>query len=302
MKKILTGVAVAVGSFLVLVGSIFAVLNFLDSPTEDVQLEAAARSDELADRLLKRKMEEMDSLAARMDSLRKQLLIRRLETDSLREQVSFRDGLIDGYKKTIEKLNTTLQQNEERESRVKDLAKTFESMKVDEIRPILAGVDDHTVITIYRHMNSRTRKNILIALPKKRASSITQQLACGENRVSRRPDAAPQSGSVPTGKIDREGHSPEQPVSGGYRVQLFWGTELEYARQVKTAAEERLDVPVYLGSKGSHYYVRAGDFTDRRRALEYCRLARKQGFADAWVVKSDLPPPRAALDAGGRLQ
>ena len=60
---------------------------------------------------------------------------------------------------------------------IKDLAKTYESMKPEEMKPILSNLDDGTVIAIYNSMSGRNKKIIFKALNPKRAAEITELLA-----------------------------------------------------------------------------------------------------------------------------
>jgi len=60
---------------------------------------------------------------------------------------------------------------------IKELAKTYETMKVSEIKPILDNVDDDTVIALYKNMGTRTRKNLIKSLSGGRAAQITEKLA-----------------------------------------------------------------------------------------------------------------------------
>lgn len=165
-------------TFLLLVAGIFTLLTFLE-PIDEVEnlpleIQEAAGID-----ISKSVQAELDSLNTLVSELRNQLFFKNLAQDSLVEQITFKNNLIEGYKGTIDGLNRELTEHISRQGDIKDLAKTFESMKVSEISPILENVDDDTVINIYKNMSTRNRKNILNALTPQRAAGITQKLARG---------------------------------------------------------------------------------------------------------------------------
>ena len=76
----------------------------------------------------------------------------------------------------IEKLNIALQGKTERNKKAKEMAKTFASMKVKQISPILNKLDDETIISIYLQTSKPARKNIIAALTDDRAARITKKL------------------------------------------------------------------------------------------------------------------------------
>jgi hypothetical protein len=74
----------------------------------------------------------------------------------------------------------------------------------------------------------------------------------------------------------------------GYRVQLYAGREQGVARKVETAAKESLNLPVYLLYEAPQYKVRIGNFATREEAAQICSRLRREGFPDAWVVRSTV--------------
>lgn len=117
---------------------------------------------------------EIDSLRQKNAWYERQLLRRMKEADSLKQVITLNSpGLSDPQKMESE---NAAKEKLQRESNAKDLAKTFSSMNVKEIGPILSNLDDETIIQLYVNMNSRTRKNIFLGLPKNRAAEITKQL------------------------------------------------------------------------------------------------------------------------------
>ncbi len=106
------------------------------------------------------------------DSINTQALI-----DSLNNQLSLQMNLLIESKSENEELKNELQSAKNQVISIKGLAKTYESMKPAEIKPILANVDDGTVIAIYNNMSNRSKKLIFNALNPKRAAKITELLA-----------------------------------------------------------------------------------------------------------------------------
>ena len=177
MKKILVWISIAFVSFIVLVIGIFFILSYLEPMDENMKDSIAAGSNSITKEILKQKRIEIDSLNTKVDKINRDLFFSNLVIDSLKEQVEFKDRLIDQYKKNIEKLNKDLIVANKVNISIQELAKTYETMKIDEMRPILKNVNNKTVIAIYNNMNSRKRKDILNALSSERAALITQRLA-----------------------------------------------------------------------------------------------------------------------------
>ena len=100
--------------------------------------------------------------------------------DSLNNQLMLKENLINKYKKRNEELLNDLELAKRQVISIKDLAKTYESMKPEEMKPILSNLDDGTVIAIYNGMSGRNKKIIFKALNPKRAAEITEILAGGK--------------------------------------------------------------------------------------------------------------------------
>ena len=100
--------------------------------------------------------------------------------DSLNNQLMLQENLINEYKNQNEELINDLELAKRQVISVKDLAKTYESMKPEEMKPILSNLDDGTVIAIYNSMSGRNKKTIFKSLTPKRAAKITELLAGGK--------------------------------------------------------------------------------------------------------------------------
>ncbi len=177
MKKILIWIGAFIGLFVVLIGITFAVLSS-NSPDEEILIvQHSATSKGVESRALKVKQAEVDTLQAQFLDIKSQIFFNKGKIDSLNEQLAFKDDLISGYVKEIEKLNVVVLKNEKQAVNLKELAKTYESMKSSEMKPILANVADATVLSIYKNMSAKNRKTLFQALDQKRAAEITEILA-----------------------------------------------------------------------------------------------------------------------------
>lgn len=176
-KKIFRWGGIGFGVFVVLVIGIFLLLKYLEPMDEEIQFEIAANDNSMSKKLLMLKQSEIDSLNSCIEKLKSDLSFLNLTNDSLKAQSEFKNNLIEEYKKNINQLNNKLTAAAKTTVSIQELAKTYESMKAEEMRPILQKVSDKTIIAIYKNMNSRKRKDILNALSSERAAAITQQLA-----------------------------------------------------------------------------------------------------------------------------
>ena len=177
MKKIGTWIGISLGAFVVLIVGIFILLNFLEPMDEDMQIDIAASNITISKKMIMQKQSEIDSLNSKIEKLNSDLFFSNLTNDSLKEHTKFKNNLIEQYKKDINKLNKNLLAATKTKVSIQELAKTYDTMKTEEMRPILEKVNDKTVIAIYKNMNSRKRKDILKALSSERAAAITQRLA-----------------------------------------------------------------------------------------------------------------------------
>jgi hypothetical protein len=75
----------------------------------------------------------------------------------------------------------------------------------------------------------------------------------------------------------------------GYRVQIYAAGSEESARKLKALAlgEFKQDgVAIYIEREGALFKLRIGDLSTRQDADRLRAIARRKGFADAWIVKS----------------
>ncbi|MCF7811898.1 SPOR domain-containing protein [bacterium] len=75
-------------------------------------------------------------------------------------------------------------------------------------------------------------------------------------------------------------------IVDGFRVQIYSGKDQAVARNIENKLKNIYDINVYFLYEAPFYKVRIGNFEDRNSAARFGIDMRKNGFRDAWVVKS----------------
>jgi len=117
-----------------------------------------------------------DSLEKRIDILQSKLNYQQIISDSLNGLLSEKITQAEKYLKDIENLQQSIVDIQTVEDQAKSLAKTFESMKINEIGRSVADLDDKALMQIYNKMNGRLRKNLLMAVSSERAAKLTKKM------------------------------------------------------------------------------------------------------------------------------
>ncbi len=177
MKQIIVWVGISLTTFILFIAGSFLFLKQTEPQAEPVEVAAAKVNQTAFAAQMELKDTTIDSLQTMIKTLQSDLFFTRVTIDSLNEQCGFKDGVIDGFDQQIAGFQKELTQLQGRRTSVKELAKTYETMKSAEMAPILDAVDNNTIIALYENMSSRTRKNIIQALPGARAAQITKELA-----------------------------------------------------------------------------------------------------------------------------
>ncbi len=198
MKQVIVWSLIFLVLFVVLIGLAFVGLTYMTPSPEELKAAKLANQKQAAKQVSEPvkvysevstdstrtvpkkkapKMTPVDSLQSIVNQLTGDLFFTRVTVDSLNEQLGQKEELIEGYNSQIEALEKSVQTLKDKKVSLRDLAKTYETMKVSEIRPILEKVDDETIMALYRHMGSRTKKNLIQALSGVRAAQITKKLA-----------------------------------------------------------------------------------------------------------------------------
>ncbi|MBL7995075.1 SPOR domain-containing protein [bacterium] len=74
----------------------------------------------------------------------------------------------------------------------------------------------------------------------------------------------------------------------GFRVQLYSTTDYYKALGVRDEAGAKLLDDIYVDYEQPYYKVRAGNFTMRENAEEIKNIAKSLGYADAWVIQTNV--------------
>lgn len=163
--------------FAVLVGAIFGYLSYKDTNAPAAEQTATGSNKEvnsLPEYITKSKRDSLVNLINKKDSI----ISARINTnDSLKRVIRNIRASIDEYKGTIKNLEEQLTTNQNKAENIKNLAKTYESLRVNDMAPILKNIGDNTLIGIYNKMSSRKRMKLLQALPPARAARLTNKLA-----------------------------------------------------------------------------------------------------------------------------
>lgn len=165
IEKIL---AFAVGPVLILVILFFTIILPEKPPVKEVNVKTQQNVEE--NELYKKLKNESDKLKLQIQ--KKDTII-----DSLSKLITSQETEFKIKNNKIEELTNKLSDKNEQTENAKELAKTFATMKTDEMAPILKNLDDETIILIYENMSNRVRKNYLLALSSQRAASLTKKIA-----------------------------------------------------------------------------------------------------------------------------
>lgn len=90
-----------------------------------------------------------------------------------------------------------------------------------------------------------------------------------------------------TVRTDPEKNLKEQIVFG-FRVQLYSTTDYYMALTVRDEAGSKIGDDIYVDYEQPYYKIRAGNFTERDKAEAAKNLAKSLGYADAWVVQTNV--------------
>ncbi len=178
-------VLISVVSFIFIVVIVFAAMvMFMPEKFDKPEAEPAATAEiasllqEHPDQLawVENLKKQRDSLKTAADSLKNRLDAELLVKDSLSAKLAQLSQTTQSQEQAITSLTGEKETQSTREEKAGEMAKTFSSMALKEMAPIVSNLDDRTIIDIYNKMSSRTKKNILLALDDKRAANITEKL------------------------------------------------------------------------------------------------------------------------------
>lgn len=172
MKKILMGLAMAL-IFFVLMIVLFVIIFVIFFPGGE---EMLANGEIVSSKEMQAIVQERDSLLVDLDSLQSVLVQGNTALDSLERELAFGDATVKGLEGRLQVKDAELESLRQVEVNAQDMARTFATMTVTELTPIVAKLSDEVVMDIYKHTTNKRRKFLLAALGDDRAAALTNRL------------------------------------------------------------------------------------------------------------------------------
>ena len=127
-------------------------------------------------RNLKTRLRTRDSLTSELESLKAAQEESRAKVDGLTLELNDRDATIRSLREKLQTQGIELEAIRKTDLNSRAMARTFGTMSMEELAPIMARLDDNIVVSIYRQTPNKRRKNLLAALGEKRAAALTNEL------------------------------------------------------------------------------------------------------------------------------
>ena len=171
MKKILMGLAISL-MFFVLMIIVFFLIFFFISDEEMLADEA----EMVSSKTMRAIVQERDSLLVDVDSLLAVLAEKKTVLDSLEQESIFRSATVKTLESSLQEKDAEIKSLRQVEVSAQEMARTFATMTVAELTPIVARLSDDVVMDIYEHTTNKRRKFLLTALGNDRAAELTNRL------------------------------------------------------------------------------------------------------------------------------
>ena len=171
MKKVLMALAAALMFFVLMVVAFF-IIFFLAGDGEMV----AEGEVPVSDKELRAIIQQRDSLLANVDSLLVVLAASNAAQDSLGRELAFRDANVNVLEDRLQDKDAVIETLRQVDVNAQAMARTFATMSVPELAPIVAKLGDEVVMDIYKHTTNKRRKFLLSALGDDRAAALTNRL------------------------------------------------------------------------------------------------------------------------------
>ncbi len=117
-----------------------------------------------------------DSLKAEIEYLQALAASRAARIDSLGEQIGLKEATISAFEDRVQSKDAEIADLRDVGMNAQQMARTFATMSVDELSPIVARLSDQVVQDIYRQTANKRRKFLLTALGDERAAAMTNRL------------------------------------------------------------------------------------------------------------------------------
>ncbi|MCH7575624.1 MAG: hypothetical protein IIA59_10930 [Candidatus Marinimicrobia bacterium] len=176
MMKILKWIGAGIGLFTALVIVFITMFIF---QAEEVALPDEVGEDEevlVSITELELMTAKRDTLQMAMDSLLAVLVQRSADLDSLSDVLAFRDAAIGALESRLQDKDAAIEGLREVDVNAQEMARTFATMNVEQLSPIVAELTDGVVLDIYKHTSNKRRRFLLAAMGDNRAAKLTNRL------------------------------------------------------------------------------------------------------------------------------
>lgn len=121
-------------------------------------------------------VQEQDPLRAEIDSLQALLAVSSAGFDSLEQLQAVKDATVRALEDRLQAQDAEIEFLREVDVNAQQMARTFATMTVGELTPIVSKLGDKVVLDIYKHTTNKRRKFLLSALGDQRAAELTNRL------------------------------------------------------------------------------------------------------------------------------
>lgn len=171
MKKLLMGLAIALMFFVLMIVLFFVI--FLLTGGEEMLVNG---DETVSNKEMQAIVQERDSLLVDVDSLQSVLARSNTALDSLERELTFTGATAKTLERRLQEKDAEIESLRQVEVNAQDMARTFATMTVAELTPIVAKLSDDVVMDIYKHTTSKRKKFLLAALGDDRAATLTSRL------------------------------------------------------------------------------------------------------------------------------
>ena len=176
MKNLVIGVIGAAMLFFILVVMFSVAIIFYGGEEGLAELTREETIPMVPEIDLQAMTQARDSLKAETEYLQALAANRAARIDSLGEQISLREANIRLFEDRVQTKDAEIIALREVGMNAQQMARTFATMTVDELSPIVARLSDQVVLDIYQQTANKRRKYLLTALGDERAAAMTNRL------------------------------------------------------------------------------------------------------------------------------
>ncbi len=176
MKNIVIGVIGAAMLFFILVVVFSAAIIFYGGEEELAGLKKVEVIPMVPEIKLQMMTQTRDSLKAEIEYLQALAAGRAVRIDSLGEQIGLKEATISAFEDRVQSKDAEIADLRDVGMNAQQMARTFATMTVNELSPIVARLSDQVVQDIYRQTANKRRKFLLTALGDERAAAMTNRL------------------------------------------------------------------------------------------------------------------------------